>query len=265
MRHRVILLGLVVGATAMVAETRGQEANSTRAEGGSTAAVREQEEPAIRRVVDAFAKAYNAGDSKSLAGLFTSEAEIVSDDGRRAQGRIAIEQVFAQIFKEHPKARMEIAVGTIRMVSPELAIEDGTATVTSEPGEPAERTRYLVVHVKQEGQWRMASARDVADEPLSAEERLKQLEGLIGDWIDESPDGVIMTSYRWTDNHCFIVGEFTVHIHGRPAMTGTHRIGWDPLAKKIHSWVFDSEGGICRRGVDEGRKPVDGEDDGHNA
>jgi hypothetical protein len=27
-------------------------------------------------------------------------------------------------------------------------------------------------------------------------------------------------------------------------MTGTQRIGWDPLAKKIRSWVFDSEGGF---------------------
>ena len=32
---------------------------------------------------------------------------------------------------------------------------------------------------------------------------------------------------------------------GRPAMTGSQRIGWDPLAKKIHSWVFDSEGGLA--------------------
>lgn len=27
-------------------------------------------------------------------------------------------------------------------------------------------------------------------------------------------------------------------------MTGSQRIGWDPLAKQIRSWVFDSQGGF---------------------
>jgi hypothetical protein len=40
------------------------------------------------------------------------------------------------------------------------------------------------------------------------------------------------------------LSEFKVQIGGRPLMTGTQRIGWDPLAKKIRSWVFDSEGGF---------------------
>ena len=53
-----------------------------------------------------------------------------------------------------------------------------------------------------------------------------------------------MTSYRWTDNQCYILSEFKVQIGGRPVMTGSQRIGWDPLAKKIRSWVFDSEGGF---------------------
>ena len=31
---------------------------------------------------------------------------------------------------------------------------------------------------------------------------------------------------------------------GRAAMEVTQRIGWDPLSKRIRSWVFDSEGGF---------------------
>jgi uncharacterized protein (TIGR02246 family) len=238
MQYRVVFLALTVATWAMAAQTRGQETSSL-------ASVQQQEEPAIRTLVDAFAQAYNAGDSKKLASLFTADAEIVAEDGSSTQGRNAIEQVFAEIFKEHPKGRLEIAVGSIRLVSPTLAIEHGTTTVIHTPGEPPERNRYIVVHVKREGQWRMACARDLSDEPLAAEEQLKQLDGLIGDWIDESPDGVVMTSYRWTDNHCYILSEFTVHVHGRPALTGSQRIGWDPLAKKIRSWVFDSEGGFA--------------------
>jgi uncharacterized protein (TIGR02246 family) len=253
MHYRAILAGLAAAALAVAAETRGQETGVVNrpvragetAAAGSMALVRQREEPAIRLLVNAFAKAYNAGDSKALALLFTPEAEIVSENGTSAQGRDAIGQVFAQSFKEHPKTRMAIAIESIRLVSPGLAIEHGTSTVTHAPGEPAERSRYVVVHVKRDGQWRMAAARDISGEPLPAEEQLKQLAGLIGDWIDESPDAAVVTSYRWTDNHCYILGEFTVQVRGRPAMTGSQRIGWDPLAKKIRSWVFDSEGGFA--------------------
>ena len=56
---------------------------------------------------------------------------------------------------------------------------------------------------------------------------------------------MIVTSYRWTDNKNFILGEFNIQVAGRPVMSGSQRIGWDPLAKVIRSWVFDSEGGFA--------------------
>jgi hypothetical protein len=37
--------------------------------------------------------------------------------------------------------------------------------------------------------------------------------------------------------------EFKLQLNGRNAMNVSQRIGWDPVAKRIHSWVFDSEGG----------------------
>jgi hypothetical protein len=54
-----------------------------------------------------------------------------------------------------------------------------------------------------------------------------------------------MTSYRWADDGLAIVSDFKVQVGGRPAMTGTQRIGWDPSTKKLHSWVFDSQGGAA--------------------
>ena len=39
--------------------------------------------------------------------------------------------------------------------------------------------------------------------------------------------------------------DFKVQIGGRPAMTGSQRIGWDPLAESTPSWVFDSSGGVA--------------------
>jgi uncharacterized protein (TIGR02246 family) len=205
---------------------------------------RTEDEKAIRLNVEAFAKCYNAGDAKALAALFAPDAEIVDEEGEAFQGQESIEKVFAAVFKEHPKGRIEIDVDSIRFVSPGVAVEDGVTTTTHEPDGPADKSRYTVVHVKQDGKWRMVSARDLSDEPSTGDEELKQLAWLIGDWVDESPDALIVTSYRWTDNHNFILSEFKIQVGGRPAMTGSQRIGWDPLTKQIRSWVFDSEGGF---------------------
>ena len=144
-----------------------------------------------------------------------------------------------------PRGKIEISIKSIRFVTPVIAIEDGTSTVTHEANEPPERDRYMVIHVKQDGKWIMASARDLADEESSGQDQLQQLAWLIGDWVDESPDAMVVTSYRWTDNHQFILGDFTVQIGGNPAMTGSQRFGWDPLAKQIRCWVFDSQGGFA--------------------
>ena len=35
----------------------------------------------------------------------------------------------------------------------------------------------------------------------------------------------------------------TVQIEGKPALSGSQRIGYDPLTKQIKSWVFDNDGG----------------------
>jgi uncharacterized protein (TIGR02246 family) len=204
----------------------------------------QQGEKAIRLAVEAFAAAYNAGDAKAVASLFVADGEIVSEEGRSTQGREGIGQVFAGIFKEHPKTHMDLAVASIRFIGPEMAVEDGMATVTQGPGEPAQRSPYTMVHVRRDDKWLVASARDLPDEAAAPEEQLKQLQWMIGDWVDESAEALVMTSYRWTDNQCYILSEFKVQVGGRPVMTGTQRIGWDPLAKTIRSWVFDSEGGF---------------------
>jgi uncharacterized protein (TIGR02246 family) len=207
-------------------------------------AARQQDESAIRLAAEAFAKAYNAGDAKAISQLFAADGEIVNEDGESTQGRAGIEEAFAGIFKEHPKTHIDLASESIRFPSPDMAVEDGTAAVTYGPDEPAQRNPYSVVYTRQDGKWLTASARDLPDESATPEEQLKQLQWMIGEWVDESPEALVLTSYRWTDNQCYILSEFKVQIEGQPVMTGTQRIGWDPLAKTIRSWVFDSEGGF---------------------
>jgi len=201
------------------------------------------DEKAIHQLIDEVEKAYNAADAKALAALFTEDAELVNEDGDVTHGRAAIKELFVAAFEAKPGAKLTIEVDSIRSIGPGLVVEDGTTTVTVTPSEPPERSRYTVVHVKQDGKWHMASARDISSIAPSNVERLQQLEWLIGEWVDESPGAVVHSSYRWSEDGNFIINEFSAKFAGRPVMAGTQRFGWDPLANQIRSWVFDSTGG----------------------
>jgi uncharacterized protein (TIGR02246 family) len=240
---------LIAAAIVVVACTAAQdptkEATSPKA-AAADAAPHSPDEQAIIAAAKSFENAYNAHDAKAIAALFTPDAEIVGEDGNVAHGAEEITAVFATVFEENPDAKAEIAVDSIRFVAPNVVIEDGFTTVTHQPNEPAEKSKYIAVHVKQDGKWLMASARDLPDELGASDEQLKQLSWLIGEWVDESPDAVVTTKYRWADNNSFILGQFEAKIGGRPAIAGTQRIGWDPQVKKIRSWSFDSEGGFTQ-------------------
>ena len=54
----------------------------------------------------------------------------------------------------------------------------------------------------------------------------------------------MVTECNWTRNNNFLVRSFTVQIRDRIDMAGMQIIGWDPAAKQIRSWVFDSDGGF---------------------
>jgi uncharacterized protein (TIGR02246 family) len=206
---------------------------------------RTEDEKAVRLAAETFARAYNAHDAKAIAAQFMVDGQIVDDEGQATQGRQGIEALFAQEFKDHPKTHVELATASIHCIGPDLAIENGISTITEAPDAPAQRNPYTVTYSKHEGKWLTASARDFSEESPTPEQELKKLAWLIGDWVDESPEALVMTDYHWSENQCYLLGHFKVQIAGRPVMTGTHRIGWDPVAKHIRSWVFDSEGGFA--------------------
>jgi uncharacterized protein (TIGR02246 family) len=252
MRQAVFsLLVLVVGAAMSVnsaAQTAAPSARTTSAKADIKAAsdrAREVDAKAIRATADAFAKAYNAHDPRAIAALFSPDGEIVDESGDARQGRSEIEGVFSAVFEEYPEATMSVDIVAIRFLGPGLAEEDGSVNVIHTPGDAPEQNRYTVLHLKQDGKWMMASARDLPDMRAESAAMLKPLEWLIGDWVDESPDSLITTTYAWTENRNYILSEFRIQVAGREVMTGSQRIGWDPLAKVIRSWVFDSEGGFA--------------------
>jgi uncharacterized protein (TIGR02246 family) len=208
-----------------------------------TAPDRSADEAAIRANIERFVKAYNAGDAKAVAALFTPDGQIEDKDGDITEGRKAIEETFADLFDDMPEKKLEVAVESIRFIGSDLAVEVGSTKETPSPSEPPEYDRYTVLHVKRDGKWQMALARDEEGPVPTAHERLLPLGWLVGDWVDDGGSAVANSSCRWSEDGNYLLQEFKLKINGRNAMNVSQRIGWDPVAKRVHSWVFDSEGG----------------------
>jgi uncharacterized protein (TIGR02246 family) len=212
--------------------------------GRKPASGRADDEQALRKSAADFAKAFNERDAKAIVEQFSDEAEMVDFDGHVVQGREAIEKSFAAQF-EHPLFQMAVEIESLRFVGDNLAIEDGHLILTSEDDDLKQRSRYTAVHVREDGQWRVASSRDVVNpnDRVAPHEHLRQLEWLLGDWVEESGDSLVSTSCHWDEGKNFLLSEYTVKVAGEAALSGTQRIGWDPLTRQIKTWTFDSDGG----------------------
>ncbi len=211
------------------------------------------EETAIRAVDEVFVRAYNQGDSKALAALFTEDAEVVEADGSRFQGRSLVEQSFADTFAADKGVKIAFDVAAIRILTPDAAKEEGRSLATPAKGAPVSRL-YTVLYVKRDGRWLISSVREESDPLTRPHDRLKDLEWMIGEWVEERSDSVVRLICRWSDDKNFLLRSVTVKHEGKAVLTISQRIGWDPLARQIRSWEFDSEGGFG-----EGRWSRDGE------
>ncbi|HEX3314301.1 MAG TPA: hypothetical protein VHR72_05380, partial [Gemmataceae bacterium] len=127
--------------------------------------------------------------------------------------------------------------------TPDVAVETGRITYYPDGKTAASEAQYEVTHLRKDSRWKMSHARVFDRTVLSPFDRLRELDWLVGDWIDEEEGGLLESSYRWDANKAFLLQKFTLRLSGQKALSGTQRIGWDPLTKQIKSWIFDSEGG----------------------
>ncbi len=213
-------------------------------ESGQADSDRSADEAAIRANVEQFVKAYNAHDAKGVAALFLPGGETIDKDGDMVKGREAIAKTFEDLFKATSDKRIDVSVESIRFIGPDLAVETGQTKETEGPNEPPDYDRYTVVHVKRDGKWQMALARDEEEPAPVGRDQLQPLAWLVGDWVDDDGNSVVRSRCRWSDDGKFLLQEFKLQLAGQDAMNVSQRIGWDPQRKQIRSWVFDSEGGF---------------------
>ena len=206
------------------------------------------DEAAIRKADEVYVQAFNRHDAKALADSWSPEAVYLNRiTAAEVVGRAAIAEQFAAFFKVQPEVKLDLSVESIQFVSPNVAVEYGTATTLVPNAEPDE-VEYSAVYVKRDGQWLLDRVTDKTKEVvLSHYEQLKPLEWMIGRWVDkdDKDNASIETDCHWTKNRNFITRSFTVTIRDRIDMSGMQIVGWDPAAKTIRSWTFDSNGGFA--------------------
>jgi uncharacterized protein (TIGR02246 family) len=205
---------------------------------------RADDENAIRATAEEFVKVFNRGDVKAIGALWATDAEYTDESGQSYQGRAAIEKEYAELFKDHRGATMDVTIESIRFLGPDIAMEKGIAKVKLPGVDAPLGARYTVVHARRDGKWIMVVGRDAPYVSGSNEDYLKDLEWLIGDWKLEAQDRTLLLHFEWMAQRNFIKNTYTVTKDGKSTLTGGQIIGWNPKLGRIVSWHFDAEGGF---------------------
>jgi len=225
---------------------------------------------AIRAAIRSYAEAFERGDGKALAALWTADGDIIDDEGRVLNGREAVGQITAAT-KDAPRPSFRFAQTNLRLLTADVAIEDGTVEVTPPGATTPLKGWFSATWVRHDGTWKLSSVRESQIASSHGTPRLADLDWMVGDWtvVEDHPDREpaagslpltlgsrppLEVSVRWNATRTFLLRDMKIADasaaaaaggdtgDGLPAMHITQRIGWDPLSKQIMSWAFGSDG-----------------------
>jgi uncharacterized protein (TIGR02246 family) len=102
-----------------------------------------------------YEEAYNKGDAKTLAGLYSDDVYYIDQDGAEVKGRDAMEKLLADNFRQNPGAKLAITPEEVKQLAPDVKVTRGLATVTLANG-ASETTRYTAIRVKKGDHWEIS-------------------------------------------------------------------------------------------------------------
>ena len=200
----------------------------------------------VRHAADALLAAHKRSDAKAFAAIFTPDGEYIDAHGVVFHGRKAIADEFAAFFQQTPGSVMEIEIVSTRSIAKNLISADCTTHFRSSEAASVIPGRCRLVCAREADVWLIASLHesDGAAEATSHHAQVSQLEWFAGDWIGEGRNSHVHFSCRWDESGNYLLRDFTVEVAGAKPLTGTQRIGYDPITQRLKIWVFDSAGGF---------------------
>ncbi len=213
------------------------------------------DEAAVRQAGRDYLAALDRGDRQAIAEFWTKDGTYTDDTGQTFNVRELVQKTFAGNKSVRPP--MKVSGVTLRMINNEVAVEEGRSEVTAE-GLSAKETpgaapngsmagRFIALWVKQNGQWKLDSLREFrsgAAPPAvsSGSDKLALLEPLVGHWAGTSGKLAMQINAHWNSTKTFLQRELSISSGGKPILSGTQEIGWDPNSQSIKSWTFNSDG-----------------------
>jgi uncharacterized protein (TIGR02246 family) len=201
------------------------------------------DEASVRKVLAEYVEVFNQKAADKVAGFWTEQGTHTDrETGERTEGRQAIQADMAKVFESSGEMKLSAKVDRFKMVTSNVARAEGQTTVVFADGEPIVSS-FIAILVHEGDKWLLDSIEEMAlPQPVSTADALKGLEWLIGEWVDDSGDVKVSTTFRWTANQAFMLRSFNVETKEGVTMTGTQVIGWDPRIQQIRSWSFNSDG-----------------------
>jgi uncharacterized protein (TIGR02246 family) len=239
-RTLIVTLALVVAVAAAGSLYQLLAQDKPAPESKGPAKTESAEMAAVRKTADAFTKAFNAGDAKAVAAFWTKDGEYIGPDGESLRGRDQLEASYAEFFKQHPKAHIEVEIESVRLLGLYAALEEGMLKLTLPGDKEPGVSRYSVLHVRQDDGWHMASVREWIPDPQELVS-VKDVEWLLGTWAAKGPEGEVRITYQWDEDKAYLRGRYVLTSKGKVLNAGTQVIGKNP-GGGLRSWVFDKSG-----------------------
>jgi uncharacterized protein (TIGR02246 family) len=213
------------------------------ATGAAPAATPPEGSDGVEFALGRYVVTFNKHDADALAALWTPEGLYVDNaTGHRTEGREALAADFRELFASSPDVALSGHVEGVRQLGADVALVDGTSITVTPDGDPSAST-YSAIFKRVDGKWLLDSVHESPlPTPETPRQALEPVAWLVGRWRDQGDGPRVETDARWSRGDSFIVRTYSVQREDEPAFEGTQIIGWDPRAKQIRSWTFNSDG-----------------------
>jgi uncharacterized protein (TIGR02246 family) len=129
----------------------------------------ESQESALRGLDASIALAWNQGDTRAIASLWSQNGSVVLEDGRRVQGPGEIQNLLAQRFLQTMQVmRLVSETQLVRFMNPDAAIVSGKRTFLrrSDSSNGSFSTApYIALWQKEDGKWKIVTDQWFALQP----------------------------------------------------------------------------------------------------
>jgi uncharacterized protein (TIGR02246 family) len=218
------------------------ESKASKLETGAS----DSDESSLKAQISALSKSIADGDIKTTTSFWAPDGDYIAVDGVIVKGKDQLEKMFSALATINGKHQIDLIPQSTRMISSNVAMSEGIVKRNNGDEGPMPETRFSMVFVKRDGKWLISRATETPFVNDTADEPLKALSWMVGEWSAEgSGGGSVHMKAEWVANKNFITCSYVVKKSADAQPVESKQvIGWDPRSEQLVSWHFDSNGGF---------------------